>query len=134
MLALHVYMLARRFKRENSEDSQVLSQKVFDHFIDDLDRALRELGVGDTTVPKRKKKMVRSFYGQIEDFDRNLDAGDMEAMSEKISTRYLNEDNGFTSENSGKLANYMLSVDRELDNQSYSSISAGNLVWPDLPV
>ena len=91
MLALHVYLLARRFKGENTTESRSLSQKVFDLFVDDLDRALRELGVGDTTVPKRKKKMVRSFYGQIEDFDHHLDGGNFEQMLIGVSKRYFDE-------------------------------------------
>ena len=57
MLALHVYMLARRLARETDETSRVLNQQVFDIFVADLDRALRELGIGDTSVPKRKKKI-----------------------------------------------------------------------------
>jgi cytochrome b pre-mRNA-processing protein 3 len=44
---------------------------VFRHF----DRTLREMGVGDTTVPKRMKKLAEAFLGRSGAYDEALRDG-----------------------------------------------------------
>ncbi len=132
MLAMHVYLLARRLVNEDSGDYRSLNQQVFDLFVDDVDRALRELGVGDTTVPKRKKKMVRSFYGQIEDFDQHLDSQQEKAMLLPISKRYFSCGDGELHQAAKMLAGYMMLADEFLIQQSITSIESGNLTWPEI--
>ncbi|MDJ0612178.1 MAG: ubiquinol-cytochrome C chaperone family protein [Rhizobiaceae bacterium] len=126
MLALHVYLFARRLRSVDSEVSIALSQDVFDLFVADVERALRELGIGDTTVPKRKKKMVRSFYGQIEDFDKPLEEGDSAVLSERVNTRYLAESQNPDAE---ALANYMFESAKSLAEQPFENMLKGNLAF-----
>jgi len=124
MLAMHVYLIARRLRAESGEIYETLNQDVFDLFVGDVERALRELGIGDTTVPKRKKKMVRSFYGQIEDFDHHIAAKDVKKLAEAVKKRYLDgEDAG----DSKALAEYMLSVEEKLASQPDSDLLAGKI-------
>ena len=127
-LALHVYLFTRRLAADNTSTSSSLSQEVFDLFVADLDRALRDLGVGDTTVPKRKKKMVRSFYGQIEDFDKPLQDGDITVLTERVEARYLKENPGSAK----KLAQYMIDAAGKLADQSSEKLLSGLLEWPEL--
>src|SRR4051812_22915736 len=51
MVLLHLWLVLRRLRE--SEGGVALSQALFDHFCADMDANLRELGVGDLTVPKR---------------------------------------------------------------------------------
>ncbi len=62
-LIMHLYVLHARLKDENLQ-ARKISQRVFDLFIDDMDAALREAGVGDQVVPKRIAKMTQVFYGR----------------------------------------------------------------------
>ena len=39
-------------------------QALFDRFCDDMDGNLREMGVGDLTVPKRMQAFGEAFYGR----------------------------------------------------------------------
>src|ERR1700710_558637 len=50
LLVLHLWMLLRRLKA--TADGMSRRQALFDHFCNDMDANLRELGVGDLTVPK----------------------------------------------------------------------------------
>jgi cytochrome b pre-mRNA-processing protein 3 len=54
-----------------------------DRFVADLDAALREIGIGDVSVPKKVKKLGQAFYGRLAAYDAALaeDAGaeDLEA-------------------------------------------------------
>ncbi|MEZ5800397.1 MAG: ubiquinol-cytochrome C chaperone family protein [Nitratireductor sp.] len=59
MLALHMFLLSHRLANADDPVSAELGQQVFDIFTADTDRALREIGIGDTSVPKRKKAMIR---------------------------------------------------------------------------
>jgi cytochrome b pre-mRNA-processing protein 3 len=73
MLLLHLWMVLRRLRR--GADGSQLSQALFDHFCADMDGNLREMGVGDLTVPKRMQKFGEAFYGRSVAYDAALDAG-----------------------------------------------------------
>ena len=129
MLALHTYLFANRLKDEKEARATNLNQDVFDLFVDDIERALRELGIGDTTVPKRKKRMVRSFYGQIEDFDQGLNEKDIETLALRAKQRYGEDTDGFDAR---KVAQYMVKVKENLSAQSYDEILQGELAWIEI--
>ena len=71
MIVLHYFLLYKRLNSAGPLGAEI-GQKVFDTFRLDMDRSLRELGVGDTTVPKKMKKMMQVFYGRMEAYDRAL--------------------------------------------------------------
>ena len=58
MLVLHVYLLVNRMYTDGDERGTTFSQGVFDHLFEDMDRSLREMGVGDLSVGKKIKKMI----------------------------------------------------------------------------
>lgn len=60
MIALHAFLVMDRLGRE--EDEGELSQALFDSMFEDMDRNLRELGVGDLSVGKKVKALARKFY------------------------------------------------------------------------
>ena len=74
MVLLHLWMVLRRLRPV--EGGAGLSQALFDHFCGDMDDNLREMGVGDLTVPKRMQKFGEAFYGRAAAYDLALDAGD----------------------------------------------------------
>ena len=66
-----------------------LSQALFDHFCGDMDANLREMGVGDLTVPKRMHKFGEAFYGRSAAYDAALDAGG-EPLAQALCKNVLN--------------------------------------------
>lgn len=126
VLSLHIYLLARRFREEGSPIAMDLSQEVFDLYVYDVERALRELGIGDTSVPKKKKKMIRSFYGQIDDFDEAINASDASEISAKAQSRYLSETE---NPNPQKLTAYILKTEAHLKEQSMKALLLGEVTW-----
>ena len=129
VLSLHVYLVSRRMKLEGSTKALNLSQEIFDHFMADIDRALRELGIGDTTVPKRKKAMAKSFYGQIADFDSAMDTGNSEELVIKVGDRFFPIETGERG-NAEALSNYMLRSESFLSGQTIERIYGGQIEWP----
>lgn len=114
MLVMHLFLLHHRLKDEEQKHRKI-SQLVFDAFIDDMDAALREAGVGDQTVPKRIKKMTRVFYGRTGAYEEALESEDVAAALAPVIARNL-----FPEEDSGgaevDLANYMAAQASELAN------------------
>lgn len=84
MVTLQVILLLNRFKGLTDKRVARLSQNVFDSMFMDMDRTLRELGVGDQGVPHRVKKMAQAFYGRLSAYDTALAAPDDTALTEAL--------------------------------------------------
>ncbi len=79
-----------------------LSQALFDHFCGDMDDNLREMGVGDLTVPKRMQAFGEAFYGRTAAYDMALTEGG-EAVAQALCKNILN---GANIEGARRLAAY----------------------------
>ena len=82
-LSLHAILALRRLQHcedPGSAMAQHLVDTVFKHF----DRTLREMGVGDTTVPKRMKTMAEAFGGRSAAYALAL-RGDRELLVEALA-------------------------------------------------
>ena len=101
LLVLHLWMVLRRLKSLESGGAGV-SQALFDHFCDDMDANLREMGVGDLTVPKRMQAFGEAFYGRSAAYDQALDAG-AEPLAQALCKNILD---GKEIENARRLASY----------------------------
>lgn len=73
LLLLHLCMVIRRLRQENSEEARALSQSLFDFFIYDMDQSLRESGIGDLSVGPRLKRVGEAFYGRAKAYEEALD-------------------------------------------------------------
>jgi cytochrome b pre-mRNA-processing protein 3 len=87
MVLLHLWMVLRRLRPV--PDGAALSQALFDHFCGDMDGNLREMGVGDLTVPKRMHTFGEAFYGRIAAYDAALAAGG-EPLAQALCKNILN--------------------------------------------
>jgi cytochrome b pre-mRNA-processing protein 3 len=70
-LALHVSLALRRLK-QLPPPADALAQELVDRFFGGLDSALREIGIGDVSVPKKVKKLGQAFYGRLKAYDEAL--------------------------------------------------------------
>ncbi len=82
-LTLHAVLVLRRLQAAPSpgpDMAQHLIDTVFQHF----DRMLREMGVGDTVVPKRMKTMAQAFLGRSAAYEEAFRTGP-DALAEALS-------------------------------------------------
>jgi cytochrome b pre-mRNA-processing protein 3 len=100
LLLMHLWLVLRRLKQ--IEGGPALSQALFDHFCNDMDDNLREMGVGDLTVPKRMQAFGEAFYGRTAAYDLALTAGH-EALAQAFCKNILNGEN---MEKARQLASY----------------------------
>ncbi len=68
-ILLHLFLLQRRLKELATHEAATLGRHIQEAFISDMDRGLRELGVGDTGVSHRIRKMASALLGRIASYD-----------------------------------------------------------------
>jgi cytochrome b pre-mRNA-processing protein 3 len=100
LVVLHLWMVLRRLKLV--EGGAALCQALFDRFCEDMDANLREMGVGDLTVPKRMQAFGEAFYGRSAAYDLALSEG-REALAQALCRNILD---GEHIENARQLAYY----------------------------
>ena len=120
MVLLHLWMVLRRLRP--AAGGAAISQALFDHFCADMDANLREMGVGDLTVPKRMHKFGEAFYGRSAAYDAALEAGG-EALAQALCKNILD---GRGIEQARQLAAYAdaaIAVLAGLDDTAVSNAS-----------
>ncbi len=65
-IALHAFLLFRRMSGRTGWDG--VGGALSDEIVADLDRSLREMGVGDMSIGKKVKKLARTFFGRFDAF------------------------------------------------------------------
>lgn len=80
MIVLALILLLERMRAEGAAASDV-SRLTLEAFFTDMDDCMREIGVGDLSVPKKVKKAAAGFYERAKAYREALDAGDKAAMA-----------------------------------------------------
>tara|TARA_R110002020_G_scaffold20374_25_gene69614 strand:+ start:689 stop:1240 length:552 start_codon:yes stop_codon:yes gene_type:complete len=127
MLVLHLVLVIERLRAEDKSVSAV-GQGVFDFFLKDMDRNLREMGVGDLSVGKRMKKIGRSIYGRFDAFAGPLADADLPALASAFDRNVFAGDPHPAEAN--RLAAYALETAQRLASMTTSDIEAGRVDWP----
>jgi cytochrome b pre-mRNA-processing protein 3 len=123
MISLHLALLFRRLRSEE-QATKAFSQAVFDLFFKDMDRSLREMGVGDLSIAKRIQKMGNLFFGLLANINGAMDSGDVAAL-EAVLERNIYAD--IADPPVAQLAAYMLDEAEHLAGQPIDAILSGNL-------
>jgi cytochrome b pre-mRNA-processing protein 3 len=81
MIILHMFVILDLLQKEQDDMHVEFSQGLFDYMFADMDRSLRELGVGDLGVPKHMKRMMKGFNGRMEQYHEALKNDDATALT-----------------------------------------------------
>ncbi len=124
MMVLHVFLLSHRLK-DAGEECRELSQDIFDAFLLDMDRGLREEGVGDTSVPKKLKKMTEVYYGRLRAYEQPVEKGDKEQLMVIINRNIFTDEH---NDNCAKaLAEYMIRLHTHIKGLAVEDIVDGKI-------
>src|ERR1700675_5062243 len=124
LLLLHLWMVLRRLK--GTEGGTELAQALFDRFCEDMDANLREMGVGDLTVPKRMQAFGEAFYGRAAAYDLALTDG-ADALAQAICKNILGGEN---IEKAHQLAAYAGAVITTLAGLDEAKLTSGAWKFP----
>jgi len=114
MIALHMTLVFHRLHK-GDEDQRKFAQSLFDLFFKDMDRSLREMGVGDITVPKKVKKMGEVFYGLLGAVKDSYESKDVPSLAAALNRNLYNDKD---TNNAQILANYALGQIENLSSQN----------------
>ena len=130
MVGLHAILVMRRLRSEG-RPGRLLAQALFDLMFRDVDRHLREWGVGDLSVGKQVKKLAHSFLGRAEALDPLLDGSDLTALDAVLGRNVYTELSAPPPQGVASLARYLCDEVRALAAQDGSTMLTGHVAFAD---
>ena len=64
VLVVHMFLVMERL-RQDGAPGQELSRSLVEAFVTDMDDSMREMGVGDLSVPRKVKKAAGALYDSV---------------------------------------------------------------------
>jgi len=128
LLILHLWMVLRRLRP--MEGGEGLAQALFDRFCADMDANLREMGVGDLTVPKRMQAFGEAFYGRAAAYDLAIDLALTDGAEPLAQALCKNILNGAQIDNARRLAAYAGAAIAALAAQDDAALLAASWRFP----
>lgn len=124
-----VMILFFRRTRSSATSGQELAQEIVDAFFEDIDYSIRELGIGDNSVPKRMKKLAGMFYGRLESYATAIDVDDRIALAAALRRNiYPKADEGAAS--MVPLADWMMTAEAHLAAVTEAELATGSAALP----
>ena len=127
LIVLHLFLLQHRLLNTNNE---AFLQFLSEAFFNDMDASLRELGVADTGVSKRIKKMGKAYHGCLQVYAASVN--DPTTLRAALARNvYGTVENGDVAA-LDRLGNYVEQMVKQLAEISPETITTANYHWPDV--
>ncbi|MGH6734468.1 MAG: ubiquinol-cytochrome C chaperone family protein [Methyloceanibacter sp.] len=127
VLLLHLFAVLHRLNDGDSK-ARSMGQALADRFTADMETVLREIGIGDLSIPKKVRGLAASSAALLQDFEEALKRGDA-AFAAAIA-RSLPLDETQADAVSGRLVPYVKRIVRHLEHEPLQDICAGELKFP----
>lgn len=125
ILTVHAFLVLRRLSAVPPPAAD-LAQDVTNRIFAGFDAALREMGVGDLTVPKRIKKMAGDFGGRNSTYAKAFDGG--EALEAALARNVYGQ---VEADGAVRLAVWMRAAETALTHASLRDFEKGLPAMPD---
>lgn len=123
-LVLHLFLVLDRVQAEGATAAEH-AQALVETFVTDMDDNMREMGVGDLTVPKKVKKAAGALYDRVETYRTAMAAegeGELAVALQRLIPAAEGQDL-----DAAALAGDAREVAARLSGLSFASIVAGSL-------
>jgi cytochrome b pre-mRNA-processing protein 3 len=129
LVALHLFLALEALKQRDLGQFDV-TQRTIEAFVTDMDDCMREMGVGDLTVPKKVKRAAAAFYERAGAYRRALSGGHNLDLETSLG-RYVFAGSRDTGNSIGELAGYVRNAAAALSVQPFDKLLAsGGLLKP----
>ena len=128
LIVLHASLYLKRLRLAGRDGSD-LAQAIFDHMFSNLDQSLRELGVGDMTLPKKIRAMVSAFYGRAAAYDKAI-ADPSDATLADALVRNIYAGTVPQSDKIERLSTYLRDAAKALAAAPDDAIVGNQFHWP----
>ncbi|AMW35159.1 ubiquinol-cytochrome C chaperone [Haematospirillum jordaniae] len=131
MIALYVFLLIHRVRAEKTQESSAFAQEIFDAMFRDMDRNLREMGVGDLSVGKHIKGMAKAYYGRVAAYEPPVESGDLQALEAALLRNLYRSASapGPAAEQVRSMAVCVLQIVEHMTKQSFQDVMGNRLAW-----
>lgn len=126
MIALHFRPVVHRLM-ERPDGDAAFARLLSEVFVADLDSTLREMGVGDLSVPKRMKALYASFAGRLTAYRNAAEQGEG-ALAAAIA-RHVSPTGGGSA--CLGLARYLIAATASFDDATAAELRQGRAPFPD---
>ncbi|MAV87324.1 MAG: ubiquinol-cytochrome C chaperone family protein [Rhodospirillaceae bacterium] len=123
LIVLHCFVVIRRLN-QHGDEGVLKSQELFDVMFIDIDRSLREIGVGDAGLGKKVKSLATAFYGRLGSYGEAIDSKDSKTLIESLKRNLFSETNPSDYQLS-LAANYLRN--RVIESEKWSFADIDNL-------
>lgn len=124
MIMLHAFLVIRHLVNEGTA-GQALAQALFDTMFGDMDRALREMGVGDAGVGKHVKAMAKGYFGRAAAYELGISEQKQPLID--VITRNIYGTVEVSQESARKLAVYVLRENQALTLNGSAGLLQGQV-------
>jgi cytochrome b pre-mRNA-processing protein 3 len=125
LYTLHVILLLERLKGETGLAAGS-RQNLFDRYVQGLDDAFREMGVGDLSVAKKVKKLGEAFYGRLKAYEAAVEGLPETADLTDLLARTVLDGRG---DKAAALAAYVVAARDVLSRRPAAALLAGDVAW-----
>ena len=126
VIVLHLYLLLERL-RGAGEPGVEPSRLLIERLVTDMDDQMREMGVGDLSVPKKVKRAARMLYERTEDYRAALAQPDNAALAVALGRAFPSSTKLGTTD---LLARYVREAVAHLAGISSEALLAGRVSYP----
>jgi cytochrome b pre-mRNA-processing protein 3 len=121
-LLLHLFLVIHQLKHVNKTN---ISNQLLDFFIKDMDRSLRETGVGDPSISRKMRKVGEAYMGRMHAYADSIENTELltKALHKNIYRQHPVSEKIML-----QLANYVLQYKQFLINNF--NIKNFNLILP----
>lgn len=124
-VALFLFLAVDRLQREGA-DGERMGQRLIEVFVTDMDDSLREMGVGDLSVPKKVQRAANAFYERALAYRAGLKSAGGNELAAAL-TRFVYK--GLPSARAGQLSPYVRGVAAGLAQIPSVDARAGHLTF-----
>jgi cytochrome b pre-mRNA-processing protein 3 len=127
LIVLHLVLVLLQIGEQAGPEAQDaarrgVGQNLFDEFCRDLDDNLREMGVGDLTVPKKMRGFAEAFYGRQAAYVAAVAANNQRQLENALARNIFDEANAGAGP--VRLAAYVREVLSQFKAQGHDAFEA----------
>jgi len=129
LVGLHVALLIRRPRHDTEGAGKEIAQAVFDAMFNDMDKNLREMGVGDMSISRRVKGLWEAFHGRAQAYETALDQGDTPALEAALLRNLFAGHQPEPDTALPRLAAHAVAMGQALADQPMAALRAGRVAF-----
>lgn len=122
-----VSTLVMRRLRDFGDEGRTLADGIYKNVFSGVDHALREEGVGDSSIARKVRKMGEEFFGLARAMDATFESSETSVQMTETLKRNVQSD----ADKAAQLADWVIALDAELQEFARDAALSGQAPWSD---